>query len=95
MPRFWSHKRERQFEHIRNGLEERGESRNLAEEIAAESSTRNEPETAKPRHRATRQFKTFHPAGEEGFDRIGDRVAGPSSSCTKKPARRESTDDRQ
>ncbi len=35
MPRFWSHKRERQFEHIRNGLEERGESKNLAEEIAA------------------------------------------------------------
>ena len=29
MPRFWSHKRERQFEHIRNGLEERGESREL------------------------------------------------------------------
>ena len=35
MPRFWSHKRERQFEHIRNGLEERAESKNLAEEIAA------------------------------------------------------------
>jgi plasmid stabilization system protein ParE len=35
MPRFWSHKRERQFEHIRNGLEERGESKDLSEEIAA------------------------------------------------------------
>jgi hypothetical protein len=35
MPRFWSHKRERQFEHIRDGLEERGESKKLSEEIAA------------------------------------------------------------
>ena len=35
MPRFWSHKRQRQYEHIRVGLEGRGESRDLAEEIAA------------------------------------------------------------
>ena len=35
MPRFWSHKRQRQFEHIRDGLEERGESKTSSEEIAA------------------------------------------------------------
>jgi hypothetical protein len=31
----WSDKRERQYEHIKDGLRERGESEELAEEIAA------------------------------------------------------------
>jgi plasmid stabilization system protein ParE len=36
MPRqAWSDKRERQYEHIKEGLEERGRSEDLAEEIAA------------------------------------------------------------
>jgi plasmid stabilization system protein ParE len=34
-PRAWSDKRERQYEHIKEGLEERGESEDKAEEIAA------------------------------------------------------------
>ena len=35
MPRSWSDKRERQYEHIKDGLLERGESEDTAEEIAA------------------------------------------------------------
>jgi hypothetical protein len=35
MPRAWSDKRERQYEHIKEGLEERGEDTDTAEEIAA------------------------------------------------------------
>ena len=35
MPRGWSAKRERQYEHIKEGLEERGRSEDTAEEIAA------------------------------------------------------------
>ena len=31
----WSSKRERQYEHIKEGLEQRGDSESLAEEIAA------------------------------------------------------------
>ena len=34
-PQSWSAKRERQYEHIKEGLEERGESEDKAEEIAA------------------------------------------------------------
>jgi len=34
-PRAWSEKRERQYEHIKEGLEERGRSEDVAEEIAA------------------------------------------------------------
>ena len=35
MPKAWSSKRERQFEHIKDGLQERGRSEDVAEEIAA------------------------------------------------------------
>jgi plasmid stabilization system protein ParE len=34
-PQAWSPKRERQYEHIKEGLEQRGESEDTAEEIAA------------------------------------------------------------
>jgi len=34
-PRAWSDKRERQYEHIKEGLEEHGRSEDVAEEIAA------------------------------------------------------------
>ena len=35
MPKAWSAKRERQYEHIKEGLTERGRSEDTAEEIAA------------------------------------------------------------
>jgi hypothetical protein len=35
MPRAWSDKRERQYEHIKGSLEDRGRSEDTAEEIAA------------------------------------------------------------
>jgi hypothetical protein len=35
MPRAWNDKRERQYEHIKQGLRARGESEDTAEEIAA------------------------------------------------------------
>jgi hypothetical protein len=35
MPKAWSAKRERQYEHIKEGLEERGRNEDTAEEIAA------------------------------------------------------------
>lgn len=35
MPKAWSDKRERQYEHIKDSLEERGKPEKLAEEIAA------------------------------------------------------------
>ena len=34
-PKAWSVKRERQYEHIKDGLRERGETEDVAEEIAA------------------------------------------------------------
>ena len=51
--RAWSKKRERQYEHIKEGLLERGESENTAEEIAArtvnkERARAGEARTASP-----------------------------------------------
>ena len=54
MPRkAWSAKRERQYEHIKEGLEEQGRSEDLAEEIAArtvnkERARSGEAKTASP-----------------------------------------------
>ncbi len=50
-PNQWSAKRERQYEHIKDGLEERGRSEKVAEEIAArtvnkERARHGESETA-------------------------------------------------
>lgn len=35
MPKAWSKKRERQYEHVKEGLEDRGKSTDVAKEIAA------------------------------------------------------------
>ena len=53
MPRAWSAKRERQYEHIKEGLTERGRSEDKAEEIAArtvnkERARAGESKTASP-----------------------------------------------
>lgn len=40
MPKAWADKRERQYEHIKDGLVEHGRSEDLAEEIAARTVNR-------------------------------------------------------
>jgi plasmid stabilization system protein ParE len=44
MPRSWSDKRERQYEHIKESYEERGRSEDKAEEIAARTVNRERAE---------------------------------------------------
>ena len=48
----WNAKRERQYDHVKEGLLERGDSEDLAEEIAARPSTRSGPGLARRRSRA-------------------------------------------
>jgi len=56
MPRAWSDKRERQYEHIKDGLLDRGESEDEAEEIAARTvnKTRAQAGEAKESTRTSR-----------------------------------------
>jgi hypothetical protein len=57
MPRAWSAKRERQYEHIKEGLEERGRPEKTAEEIAARTVNKERAQhgEAKRSSRATRE----------------------------------------
>ena len=55
MPKAWSDKRERQYEHIKDSLEERGKPEKLAEEIAARTVTRSALAPAKRKRPAPRR----------------------------------------
>ncbi len=46
----WSQKRERQYEHIKEGLEERGKAEGLAEEIAARTVNKERARAGEARH---------------------------------------------
>jgi plasmid stabilization system protein ParE len=48
----WSAKRERQYEHIKEGLEERGESEDKAEEIAARTVNKERARSGESRQRS-------------------------------------------
>ena len=53
MPRNkWSEKRKRQYEHIKGGLLERGETRDLAEEIAARTVNKERARSGEARQRS-------------------------------------------
>jgi hypothetical protein len=48
-PKAWSEKRERQYEHIKEGLEERGRDEDTAEEIAARTVNKERAQTGESR----------------------------------------------
>jgi hypothetical protein len=48
----WSDKRERQYEHIKEGLKERGRSNDTAEEIAARTVNKERARTGEARERS-------------------------------------------
>src|SRR3954451_10109196 len=48
-PQAWSKKRERQYEHIKEGLEQRGEDEDTAEEIAARTVNKERARTGEAR----------------------------------------------
>jgi hypothetical protein len=58
MPRqAWSDKRERQYEHIKEGLEERGRSEDLAEEIAARTVNKERARSGEAKEKSTSSVK--------------------------------------
>ena len=52
MPRAWSDKRERQYEHIKAGLEARGEDEDTAEEIAARTVNKERARSGEARQKS-------------------------------------------
>jgi hypothetical protein len=54
MPRSWSDKRERQYEHIKEGLTERGRSESTAESIAARTVNKQRAQSGETRSSTTK-----------------------------------------
>ena len=81
----WSAKRERQYDHIKEGLEKRGEDEDTAEEIAARTVKRNGLAPARPKNRAEARSTTSRPADVAVCGHIAAQVAAPGISCTTRP----------
>ncbi|WP_194891900.1 plasmid stabilization protein [Catenulispora pinisilvae] len=70
MPRAWSAKRERQYEHIKDQAEERGVSDKRAEEIAARTVNKERARKGEAEH-SSRLSKTDISSGQRGGKRSG------------------------
>lgn len=72
MPEAWSAKRERQYEHIKDSLEERGSSEDKAEEIAARTVNKERARAGEARESA-RLSREDISSGRRGGLRSGTR----------------------
>jgi plasmid stabilization system protein ParE len=71
-PRAWSEKRERQYEHIKDSLEDRGTSEDKAEEIAARTVNKERARAGEART-SSRLSRTDMSSGRRGGLRSGTR----------------------
>jgi hypothetical protein len=74
MPKAWSAKRERQYEHIKEGLEERGTSEDKAEEIAARTVNKERARAGEAKE-SSRLSREDISSGRRGGLRSGTRRA--------------------
>jgi plasmid stabilization system protein ParE len=74
MPRTWSDKRERQYEHIRDSLDDRGYDEDTAEEIAARTVNKERARTGEARE-SSRSSRTDISSGRRGGLRGSGRVS--------------------
>ncbi len=72
MPDAWSNKRERQYEHIEEGLEERGTPRRRAKEIAARTVNKERARTGEAKT-SSRLSRTDISSGRRGGLRSGTK----------------------
>lgn len=75
MPRAWSDKRERQYEHIKSSAKSRGESTDRAEEIAARTVNKNRAQSGESKQASRTSVKDMSPQ-RRGGKRSGNRT-GP------------------
>jgi plasmid stabilization system protein ParE len=71
-PKAWSAKRERQYEHIKDSLEDRGTSEDKAEEIAARTVNKERARTGEAKT-SSRLSRTDISSGRRGGLRSGKR----------------------
>ncbi|MBW8826615.1 MAG: plasmid stabilization protein [Acidobacteria bacterium] len=85
--RAWSPKRERQYEHIKAGLERRGESEDTAEEIAARTVNKERAQHGEARE-SSRLSKKDMPASRRGGLRSHTGPGGRTRDQLYEEARR-------
>jgi hypothetical protein len=74
MPQAWSNKRERQYEHVKEGAEKRGSSTGRAKEIAARTVNKNRAQTGESRRASktsTKDVSPQHRGGKRSGKRLG------------------------
>jgi hypothetical protein len=94
MPRGpWSRKRERQYEHIRDGLEEQGRSEDVAEEIAARTVNKERARAGEAKQ-SSRTSKDDISSGRRGGLRSHSGPGGRTRDQLYEEARRKGVEGR-
>ena len=73
----WSNKRERQYEHIKEGLEDRGRDEDTAEEIAARTVNKERARSGESRQKSrtsTHDVSSGHRGGKRSHSGAGGRT---------------------
>ncbi|HEV8559158.1 MAG TPA: plasmid stabilization protein [Actinophytocola sp.] len=89
MPRAWSEKRERQYEHIKSSAKSRGASTDRAEEIAARTVNKNRAQSGESKQASRTSVKDMSPQ-RRGGKRSGNRTGpkGPTRDQLYNEARK-------
>ena len=91
--RAWSNKRERQYEHIKEGLEDRGRSEDTAEEIAARTVNKERARSGEARQRSRTSTKDIS-SGRRGGLRSHTGPGGRTKEQLYQEARRKGIEGR-
>ena len=87
MPKAWSDKRERQYEHIKDGLKGRGKSEKVAEEIAARTVNKERAQHGEAKHASAQSLRDT-PSGKRGGQRSHKGEGGRTRDQLYEEARR-------
>ena len=87
MPKAWSEKRERQYEHVKESLEDQGRDEDTAEEIAARTVNKERAQTGEARQRSKTSTQDISP-GRRGGLRSGSGPGGRTKAQLYAEARK-------
>ncbi|PPJ24679.1 plasmid stabilization protein [Nocardia nova] len=87
MPKEWSAKEERQYEHVKSSARQRGESKDRAQEIAARTVNKNRAQEGKTRTASRSSTNDMSPQ-RRGGQRSGKGAQGPTRDQLYNEARR-------
>lgn len=87
MPKAWSAKRERQYDHIKEGLEQRGKKASVAKEIAARTVNKERAQHGEAK-KASPQARRDKPAPVRGGQRSHSGAGGRTRDQLYEEARR-------